>query len=328
MSATAQAQQVQSKIIGVGSYLPERIVTNDELAKSLDTSDEWISRRTGIRSRHFAADNQATSDLAVAAARDALADANLPARSVDLIIVATVTPDRTTPATAILVQQKLGCGPLIAFDVSAACAGFVHAMALADKLIQSGMIKNALIIGAEQLSCFLDWEDRSTCVLFGDGAGAMVLQASPAVDSPGVIATHLCADASKADILYINGGPSTTGTVGVVRMQGQEVFKAAVEAMTSSLETCLESAKIGVDEIEYLVPHQANSRIVDKVAQRIGVNHDKVVRTVESHGNTSAASIPLAIAELLRSKPVKPGSLFAITAAGSGMTFGAALFRI
>jgi 3-oxoacyl-[acyl-carrier-protein] synthase-3 len=328
MASSVPRPATGSRIISVGAYLPERAVTNEEISRGLDTSDQWIRDRTGITVRHFAAETEATSDLAVQAARQALSRAKLNAEDIDLIIVATVTPDRTFPSTAVFVQHELGCGQTIAFDLSAACAGFVHALVIADQFIASGTVKHALVIGAEKLSCFLDWTDRTTSILFGDGAGAMVLTAKDAGAPSDILSTHLCADGSRSDILNTDGGPSTTATVGLVRMEGREVFKAATTHMSSALRHCMSQAEIAPEQIDYLVVHQANVRIINKIAATIGVSDERVVRTIARHGNTSSASIPLALDETLKSGTVKPGSLFAVAAAGGGLAWGAALFRL
>lgn len=317
-------------ISGVGSYLPEKVVTNQELAERVDTSDEWIKSRSGITQRYFASDKQATSDLATEAAREALATAGLSAGDIDLIIVATVTPDKTFPSTAIFVQQKLGCRQGIAFDVSAACAGFLYALNIAQNFIGTGQVKHALIIGAEKLTCFLDWEDRATCVLFGDGAGAMVLGAKPASDNParqGILANFLSSDGNLSDHLYADGGPSTTGTVGHVRMNGREVFRHAVEQISNSVVKVVEQANIECDDIDWFVPHQANIRIIESCAKKLKLEPSKIIITIDKHANTSSASIPLAFCEGVKEGRIKRGQVLAFSALGGGLAWGSALVR-
>lgn len=321
---------IETIITGVGGYLPERVVTNHDLAKTIDTSDEWIRSRSGIEQRHFAADDQATSDLAAAAAWNALDQAGLKPPDIDLIIVATVTPDRTFPSTAVYVQEKIGARPCIAFDVSAACSGFLYALNIAHNFISTGQLRHALIIGAEKLSCFLDWGDRSSSVLFGDGAGAMVLSAkSPrtARRPRGVLATYLSADGRLAKHLYADGGPSTTATVGKVRMNGKEVFRNAVEHISGAVFEVTERAKVSRHEIDWFVPHQANSRILSGTAKKTGVAMDRIVMTLDKHGNTSAASIPLALNVAFEDGRIKEGDLVLLEAMGGGFTWGAALLR-
>ncbi|GJL95993.1 MAG: 3-oxoacyl-[acyl-carrier-protein] synthase 3 [Hyphococcus sp.] len=321
---------IETIISGVGSYLPDNVVTNDDLAKKVDTSDEWIKSRSGIGQRHFAADEQATSDLAYEASWKALEQAGLKPHDIGLIIVATVTPDRTFPSTAVYVQQKLGVPPGIAFDVSAACAGFMYAMNIAHNFISTGQIKHALIIGAEKLSCFLDWEDRSTCVLFGDGAGAMVLSGEGPRTSRrprGVLATYLSSDGRLADHLYADGGPSTTGTVGQVRMNGKEVFRNAVQEISGAVFEVTELAKVSRHEIDWFVPHQANIRIIESCAKKLELDSNKVIVTIDKHANTSSASIPLALDEGIRDGRIKRGELLVFAALGGGLAWGSALVR-
>ena len=320
---------IESVISGVGSYLPKRAVTNDDLAKTIDTSDEWIRSRSGIGQRHFAAEDEACSDLA-AAAWNALDQAGLKPRDIGLIIVATVTPDRTFPSTAVYVQDKLGIPPGIAFDVSAACAGFLYALNIAHDFIQTGQVKHALIIGAEKLSCFLDWEDRATCVLFGDGAGAVVLSAAAPLTARrprGVLATYLSADGRLAKHLYADGGPSTTGTVGKVRMNGKEVFRNAVEQISNAVFEVTERAKVSRHEIDWFVPHQANIRIIESCARKLELDESKVIVTIEKHANTSSASIPLALDVGIRDGRIKRGQLLVFAALGGGLAWGSALVR-
>lgn len=321
---------IETIISGVGGYLPERVVTNDELARTVDTSDEWIKSRSGIGQRHFAADDEATSDLATNAAWHALDKAGLKPRDIGLIIVATVTPDRTFPSTAVYVQQKLGVPPCTAFDISAACAGFAYATNIAHGFIASGQVEHALIIGAEKLSCFLDWNDRATCVLFGDGAGAMVLSAAEArtAEPPrGVLATYLSADGRLADHLYADGGPSTTATVGHVRMNGKEVFRNAVEQISNAVFEVTERAKVSRHEIDWFVPHQANIRIIESCAKKLSLEMEKVVVTIDKHANTSSASIPLALNAALEEERIKRGDLLVFAALGGGLAWGSALVR-
>jgi 3-oxoacyl-[acyl-carrier-protein] synthase-3 len=321
-----------SRILGTGSALPRRIVTNAELAERVDTSDEWIVERTGIRQRHIAEPDETTATLATAAARAALADAGVDASSIGLIVLATATPDNTFPATATKVQAALGCRGGIAFDVAAVCSGFLYALATADSLLRTGMAKRALVIGAETFSRILDWEDRTTCVLFGDGAGAVVLEAPGAdaggSDAPGILGTRLHADGACHDLLYVDGGPSTTQTVGHVRMRGPEVFRHAVVNLSSVLKEVLEETGISSDEIDWVVPHQANARILDATARKLGISPDKVVVTVDRHANTSAASVPLALDTARRDGRIKPGDLVMLEAMGGGFTWGASLIRM
>lgn len=319
---------VNVAITGVGSYLPDRIVTNHDLAKIVDTSDEWIRSRSGISQRHFAADDQATSDLAVIAAERALANAGLGAEDIDLIIVATVTPDHTFPSTAVYVQAKLGAPAGCAYDVSAACAGFIYGMAAANNAIVLGDARNALVIGAEKLSCFLDWNDRGTCVLFGDGAGAVVLSGAPAGgERRGVLATYLSADGRLADNLYADGGPSTTGTVGKVRMNGREVFRHAVDKISDAVVKVSDRAGVRRNAIDWFVPHQANIRIIEACGKKLDIDPAKVIVTIEKHGNTSSASIPLALDEAIRDGRIKRGDLVALATLGGGFAWGSALVR-
>ncbi len=322
-----------SRIVGTGSALPERIVTNAELADRIDTSDEWIVERTGIRQRHIAGDGETTATLATAAARAALEDAGLEPKDIDLIVLATATPDNTFPATATKVQHALGCHGGVAFDVAAVCSGFLYALTTADSLLATGTGKRALVIGAETFSRILDWEDRTTCVLFGDGAGAIVLEApdasNPAASGgPGVIASRLHADGSQHDLLYVDGGPSTTQTVGHLRMKGREVFRHAVVNLASVLHEVIEDAGISASDIDWIVPHQANARILDATAKKLGIAPEKVVVTVDKHANTSAASVPLAFDVARRDGRIKPGDLVMFEAMGGGFTWGASLVRM
>jgi len=321
---------VRSVIAGCGAYLPARVVSNGELAGRVDTTDEWIVERTGIRERHVAAEGELTSDLAVAAARAALADAGIEAAGVDLIVLATTTPDRTFPATAAQVQARLGITGGFAFDIQAVCSGFVYALAVADNFIRLGQARTALVIGAETFTRLLDWTDRATCVLFGDGAGAVVLtrgEGGGTVADRGILTTHLHSDGSNAGILCTDGGPSSTGTVGQVRMQGREVFKHAVTRMAEVVEEALAAAGLPASAIDWLVPHQANRRIIDATAKKLGLPSDRVVLTVDQHANTSAASIPLALALAKADGRIRPGNLVLLEAMGGGLTWGAALVR-
>ena len=322
-----------SRLLGTGSALPERVLTNHELAAEIDTSDEWIVERTGIRQRYIAGEGETTATLATAAAQAALADAGLAASDIGLIVVATATPDNTFPATATKVQNALGCNGGVAFDVAAVCSGFLYAIATADSLLRTGMAKRALVIGAETFSRILDWEDRTTCVLFGDGAGAVVLEApgqsdSALSDGSGILATRLHADGAQHDLLYVDGGPSTTQTVGHLRMKGREVFRHAVVNLAGVLNEVIEDAGISADEIDWVVPHQANARILDATARKLGIPAEKVIVTVDQHANTSAASVPLALDVARRDGRIKPGDLVMLEAMGGGFTWGASLLRI
>lgn len=321
-----------SRVLGTGSALPRRIVTNAELAERVDTSDEWIVARTGIRQRHIAEADETTATLAIAAARAAIEDAGIEASSIGLIVLATATPDNTFPATATKVQAALGCQGGVAFDVAAVCSGFLYALATADSLLRTGMAKRALVIGAETFSRILDWEDRTTCVLFGDGAGAVVLEASTAdgagKDSPGIIGTRLHADGDKHELLYVDGGPSTTQTVGHLRMRGQEVFRHAVVNLSDVLKEVLEETGFSISDIDWIVPHQANARILDATARKLGIAPGKVIVTVDRHANTSAASVPLALDVARKDGRIKAGDLVMLEAMGGGFTWGASLIRM
>ncbi len=320
---------IRSVVRGSGSALPSRVMTNDELARQVDTSDEWIRERTGITARHIAGEGETTGTLAAAAARAALADAGIEASEVDLIVLATATPDSTFPATATQVQDALGCHGGIAFDVAAVCSGFLYALATADSMLRTGMAKCALVIGAETFSRILDWEDRTTCVLFGDGAGAFVLRAEEvAEDGPGVLASRLHADGAHGELLYVDGGPSSTGTVGKLRMKGREVFRHAVVNLAQVLEDVLHATGHEASELDWVVPHQANLRILDATARKLGLPFEKVVVTVDRHANTSAASVPLAFDVARRDGRIKAGDLVMLEAMGGGFTWGASLVRI
>jgi 3-oxoacyl-[acyl-carrier-protein] synthase-3 len=321
---------LRSVVLGCGSYLPARILSNDELAKSVQTTDDWIVQRTGIRERHIAAVGELTSELALNAARAALANAHVEADSVDLIVLATSTPDQTFPATAVAVQAELGITHGAAFDLQAVCSGFVYALSVTDALLKSGSFKRALVIGAETFSRILDWSDRTTCVLFGDGAGALVLEAQPqsgtAADR-GLLTTHLRSDGRYKSKLYVDGGPSSTQTVGHLRMEGREVFKHAVAMITDVIYDAFKATGTSAADIDWFVPHQANKRIIDGSAHKLGIAPEKVVVTVDRHGNTSAASIPLALTDAVADRRIKRGNLILLEAMGGGFTWGAALLR-
>jgi len=320
----------RSVVLGCGSYLPQRTLTNDELSRMVDTSDEWIVQRTGIRERHIAADGETTSDLGIAAARAALAAAGITAQDIDLIIVGTSTPDNTFPASAVAIQAGLGIYHGAAFDIQAVCSGFVYAMATADGLLKSGVHKRALVIGAETFSRILDWTDRGTCVLFGDGAGAVVLEAQQqggTREDRGVLTAHLRSDGRHKAKLFVDGGPSSTGTVGHLRMEGKEVFKFAVGAITDVIKDVFRDTGYSASDIDWFVPHQANRRIIDGSAHKLGIAPEKVVTTVDRHGNTSAASIPLALDVAIKDGRIKRGDLVLLEAMGGGFTWGAALVR-
>ena len=321
---------MRSVVLGCGSYLPSRILSNDDLARSVDTTDEWIVQRTGIRERHIAAAGELTSDLAIHAARAALANAHVEADSIDLIVLGTSTPDQTFPATAVSVQHGLGITRGAAFDVQAVCSGFVYALSIADSLLRTGAHKRALVIGAETFSRILDWNDRTTCVLFGDGAGAIVLEAQeqPGTTADrGVLTTHLRSDGRHKGKLYVDGGVSSTQTVGHLRMEGREVFKHAVAMITDVIEDAFAATGTTADDIDWFVPHQANKRIIDGSAHKLGIAPEKVVITVDRHGNTSAASIPLALADAVADRRIKRGHLILLEAMGGGFTWGSALLR-
>ena len=315
----------RSIIAGVGSALPRRRVTNEELAQSVDTTDEWIVERTGIRNRYIASDGETTGTLATDAARRALEHAGIDARDIDLIVLATATPDQTFPSTATKVQAALGIDDCIAFDVHAVCTGFLYALSVADSMLRSGSANKALVIGAETFSRILDWEDRATCVLFGDGAGALVLSVEES-DS-GILATRLHADGRHNDLLFVDGGPSTTGTVGKLRMKGREVFRHAVINLAGVLNEVLSDAGLSTEEVDWVVPHQANARILDATAKKLGLSPEKVVVTVDRHANTSAASVPLALDTAVKDGRIKRGDIVVLEAMGGGFTWGAAALR-
>jgi 3-oxoacyl-[acyl-carrier-protein] synthase-3 len=325
------SEVLRSAITGVGAYLPPDIVSNADLSKIVDTSDEWITERTGIRQRHRAADDQAVSDLAVEAARKALAAAGKTPADIDLIVVATTTADLTFPAAAAIVQRKLGCPVGIAFDVQAVCSGFVYALTVADGFVARGHSKCALVIGAETMTRLMDWADRGTCVLFGDGAGAVVVEPVAGKGDNtdrGLISFALRCDGTKQDLLYVDGGPSTTGTVGKLRMAGNQVFKHAVINISEAIEAALEKANLTIADVDWFIPHQANQRILHGVANRLGLDEAKVIQTVGDHANTSAASIPLAFATAVDDGRIKPGDLLLMEAMGGGLTWGACLVRL
>ncbi|MGA0972681.1 MAG: beta-ketoacyl-ACP synthase III [Candidatus Puniceispirillaceae bacterium] len=311
----------------VGSYLPANVVTNEALSSFVDTDDAWIRRRTGIAQRHLVADGETTADLANNAASKALANAGLTGADIDLIIVATTTPDNTFPSTATKLQNMIGAKGAIAFDVQAVCAGFVYALDIADAMLQSGRGRRALVVGAESFSKLLDWKDRTTCVLFGDGAGAVVLELADNADDWGIRSSVLHSDGAYRDILYVDGGPSVNAAVGHVRMEGKEVFRHAVEKLASVMDEALGAANMQAHEIDWLVPHQANIRIIDAMQKKMGLPSDRVVRTVQQHANTSAASIPLALATAVGDGRIKNGDVVAMEAIGGGLVWGAALVK-
>ena len=316
---------LRSTVAGVGSALPERRVDNAELAETVETSDQWIVERTGIRSRYLAGDHETTASLATDAARKALADAGMDATEIDLIVLATATPDQTFPSSATKVQAALGIPDCVAFDVHAVCTGFLYALSVADSMLRSGNAQTALVIGSETFSRILDWEDRTTCVLFGDGAGALVLRAEES--DGGILATRLHADGRHNDLLFVDGGPSTTGTVGKLRMKGREVFRHAVVNLADVLGEVLGAAGLTADEVDWVVPHQANARILDATAKKLGLPPEKVIVTVDKHANTSAASVPLAFDAAVRDGRIKRGDLVVLEAMGGGFTWGAAVLR-
>ncbi len=321
---------IRSVVQGCGAYLPERIVTNDELARKMDTSDEWIQQRTGIKQRHIAADGEFTSHLATKAAERALAHAGLKGSDLDLIVLATATPDETFPATATTVQKALGMTKGAAFDLQAVCAGFVYGISVADSLIKNGLAGTAMVIGAETFSRILDWDDRGTCVLFGDGAGAIVLKGEQGKGTSadrGILANALHSDGRQHDILYVDGGPSSTRTTGFLRMEGKEVFKHAVVNMAAVVGEVLEKAGLEAKDIDWLVPHQANKRIIDGTGRKLGLAPEKVVVTVDKHGNTSAASIPLALDTAVKDGRIQKGDLTLLEGIGGGLAWGASLIR-
>ena len=323
--------ELSARIAGIGSHLPERILTSDEISAMVDTSDSWIRERTGIRQRHIAGEGVTTCDLAERAARRALEDAGIAAEELDLIVVATTTPDFTFPSVGTMLQARLGATQGAAFDVQAVCTGFVYALSMADNMIARGQAKTALVVGAETMSRILDWTDRSTCVLFGDGAGAMVLQAAePAgegAERSGILGTYLRSDGRFKDLLHVDGGPSSTGTVGHLRMVGNQVFRHAITNIAESMTTIASRSGVTIEEVDWFVPHQANQRILEGVARRLSIPTEKVISTVADHGNTSAASVPLAFDRAVQDGRIKRGDLVLMEALGGGFTWGAALAR-
>jgi len=321
---------IRSVIRGVGAYLPSRVMTNDDMAKIVDTDDAWITERTGIKSRHIAADGEFTSDLGIAAAKQALVRSGIAPVDIDLIICATATPDRTFPSTAVKIQHELGVTKGAAFDIQAVCSGFVYGLSTADNFIKAGQSQRALVIGAETFSRILDWKDRATCVLFGDGAGAVVLEAhtqSGSRKDRGILASRLRSDGRYEDMLYVDGGPSSTMTVGHLRMNGREVFRHAVQKISGVIEETLVMTGYEASEIDLFVPHQANVRILDGIAKKLGIDNEKVIKTLRHHGNTSAASIPLALNQAIEEHRIKEGDLVLMESMGGGFTWGAALAR-
>ncbi len=321
---------MRSVVLGCGSYLPSRVVTNSDLSRMVDTSDEWIAQRTGIRERRIAAEGETTSDMGIKAARAALAAAGVDAQSIDLVVLATSTPDNTFPASAVTIQAELGITQGAAFDLQAVCSGFVFSLATVDGLLRTGAFKRALVIGSETFSRLLDWTDRTTCVLFGDGAGAVVVesQAQPGTrEDRGILCSHLRSDGRYRSKLYVDGGPSSTGTVGHLRMEGRAVFKHAVAMISDVIEDAFQATGYGAKDIDWFVPHQANKRIIDDSARKLGIPPEKVILTVEKHGNTSAASIPLALAVGIADGRIKRGNLVLLEAMGGGFTWGATLVR-
>jgi len=321
---------IRARIIGAGSFLPDNVVTNDDMAKKVDTSDAWIRERTGITQRYIAKDGQCTSDLALGAARAALADAGIDAGELDLVIVATTTPDRTFPSVATMVQARLGMGHGAAFDLQAVCSGFIYGLSVADSMIRTGQARTVLLIGAETMSRVLDWTDRTTCVLFGDGAGAVVLQAHDGKgdnSDQGILNTRIYSDGRLHDLLHTDGGVSSTRSTGLLKMQGKEVFKHAVTNISAAIEASAAAAGVPVSEVDWFVPHQANQRILDGTARKLGIDPAKVISTVAFHGNTSAASVPLALATAIQDGRIKRGDLLLLEAMGAGFTWGACLLR-
>ena len=323
-------QLQRAVVLGIGSYLPKRVVGNDELAEKVSTSDSWITERTGIRTRRIADDEELTSTLALEAARAAIDDAGIDADEIDLIVLATTTPDSTFPATATRVQAALGITHGAAFDVQAVCSGFVYALSVANNQLALGQAKTALVIGAETFTRLLDWSDRSTCVLFGDGAGALILRGEPVngdAQQPGILSTHLHSDGRLYDLLYVDGGPSSTGTTGHVRMSGPKVFQHAVTKLAETVNEALEENGLSADDVDWFVPHQANKRIIDSTAKRLGLPPEKVVMTIEHHANTSAASIPLALVEAVNDGRIKKGDILLLEAMGGGLSWGSSVIR-
>jgi 3-oxoacyl-[acyl-carrier-protein] synthase-3 len=318
---------IWSKLIGCGAFLPEKVLTNDDLSHLVDTTDEWITTRTGIKKRHIAGENETTSDLAVAALQDAFASFDIDKNTIDGIIVATTTPDIIFPSTAALIQKKIGVTNGFAFDLNAVCAGFVYALVMADSLVKSGAAKRIAVIGAETMSRIVDWKDRSTCVLFGDGAGAFIIEASKDANK-GIVAANIAADGRFSDILLVNGGVSKGNCNAKIFMNGKEVYKHAVEKMSATISSLLSNNGLSVENLDWIIPHQANIRIMDAMAERLGVNRDKMVATVDKHANTSAATIPLAFCDYYKRGLIKDNHLIAMTAVGAGVTYGGAIMKV
>ena len=317
----------RSKIIGVGGYLPNKILTNNDLSEDVDTSDEWITERTGIKERRIADDSETTSSLGIEAAKKAIQNAGISSKDIDLIVVATATPDNTFPATATSIQSGLGIKKGYAYDVQAVCSGFVYALELADNAIRLGKADYALVIGSETFSRIIDWNDRSTCVLFGDGSGAVVLKSADENSSSSILSNHLYSDGDYKEMLFVDGGPSTSNSVGLLRMDGSGVFKHAVKNISSAIIDALEANEMTIEDVDWFVPHQANSRILDAVAKKIRINKEKIIITVDKHANTSAASIPLALNEANQNKQIKKGDIVLLAAMGGGFTWGSSLIR-
>ena len=317
----------RSKIVGVGGYLPEKILTNKQLSMRIETSDEWITERTGIKERRIASDKETTSTLGIEAAKNALKNANISAKDIDLIVVATATPDNTFPATATLIQSGLGIKKGYAYDVQAVCSGFVYGLELADNAIRLGKSSHALVIGAETFSRILDWNDRSTCVLFGDGAGAVVLKSTEQLSPNFILSNHLYSDGDYKEMLYVDGGPSISDNVGFLKMDGGSVFKHAVKNISSAITDALVNNNMSIKDVDWFVPHQANSRILDAVSKKIGIDNDKIIVTVDKHANTSAASIPLALCEAVSINKIKSGDIVLLAAMGGGFTWGSSIIR-
>ena len=317
----------RSKIIGVGGYLPNKILTNNDLSEDVDTSDEWITERTGIKERRIADDSETTSSLGIEAAKKAIQNAGISSKDIDLIVVATATPDNTFPATATSIQSGLGIKKGYAYDVQAVCSGFVYALELADNAIRLGKADYALVIGSETFSRIIDWNDRSTCVLFGDGSGAVVLKSADEDSSSSILSNHLYSDGDYKEMLFVDGGPSTSNSVGLLRMDGSGVFKHAVKNISSAIIDALEANEMTIEDVDWFVPHQANSRILEAVAKKIRINKEKIIVTVDKHANTSAASIPLALNEANKNNQIKKGNIVLLAAMGGGFTWGSSLIR-
>ena len=317
----------RSKIIGVGGYLPSKVLTNNDLSKDVDTSDEWITERTGIKERRIADDSETTSSLGIEAAKKAIQNAGISSKDIDLIVVATTTPDNTFPATATSIQSGLGIKKGYAYDVQAVCSGFVYALELADNAIRLGKADYALVIGSETFSRIIDWNDRSTCVLFGDGSGAVILKSTDEGSSSSILSNHLYSDGDYKEMLFVDGGPSTSNNVGLLRMDGGGVFKHAVKNISSAIIDALEANEMTIEDVDWFVPHQANSRILESVAKKININKEKIIVTVDKHANTSAASIPLALNEAHKNNKIKKGDIVLLAAMGGGFTWGSSLIR-